>query len=83
MNQTPTAEDVMVQVMHLPLVEQLRLLRQMTEHLEQTIGRQKMLGGTGELRLWGYCGDLAPAPSLEEIDAVRHEIWSQLRDDIT
>jgi hypothetical protein len=55
----------------------------MTEHLEQMIGRQKMLGGAGELRLWGYCADLAPAPSLEEIDAVRHEIWSQLRDDIT
>lgn len=33
--------------------------------------------------LRGLCADLGPAPSVEEIDAVRREVWSNFpREDI-
>jgi hypothetical protein len=33
--------------------------------------------------LWGLCADLGPAPSAEDIDEIRREMWANFpRDDI-
>lgn len=75
MNSSPTAEDVMATVLDLPLSEQMRLLKQLAEHLEQQVLRGTVTPSE-PLSLWGICADLGPAPSADEIDEARHQLWS-------
>ena len=76
----PSLEEVVALAKQLTPVDKLRLLEQVMPDLEATLrATQKM-----PLRSsYGALADLGAAPSAEEIDEVRREMWKNFpRDDI-
>jgi hypothetical protein len=75
---TVTLEQVMSLARQLPPLEKIRLVEQIAPEIERD-----MSGLTGRKSLLGLCADLGPAPSLDEIDRVRQEMWAGFpREDI-
>ena len=65
-------EDVVSLAKQLSPIDKLRLLERVTPDLEKSVETQK----PGQHRsLLGLFSDLGSAPSADEIDAVRNEIW--------
>jgi len=64
----------------LPPLEKIRLIEQMVPEIERDVLRQRL---AKRKSLLGLCADLGPAPSAEEIDEIRHEMWAGFpREDI-
>jgi len=82
MNETGavTLEQVISMARQLPPLEKIRLIEQMAPEIERDMLSQRPL----KLKsLLGLCADLGPAPSAEEIDDIRHEMWAGFpREDI-
>ncbi len=75
-----TLEQVVSLARQLPPVEKIRLIERMVSEIERD-----MLGQRPSKRrsLLGLCADLGPAPSTEDIDGIRHEMWAGFpREDI-
>jgi hypothetical protein len=75
-----TLEQVVSLARQLPPVEKIRLI----EHMVPEIKRD-MFGQRPPRRksLLGLCADLGPAPSVEDIDEIRQEMWAGFpREDI-
>ena len=75
-----TLEQVVSLARQLPPVEKIRLIERMVPEIERD-----MLGQRPPKRrsLLGLCADLGPAPSAEDIEEVRREMWADFpREDI-
>jgi len=75
MNQTETVtlEQVISLARQLPPLEKIRLIEQMAPEIERDMLSQRPL----KLKsLLGLCTDLGPAPSAQEIDEIRREMWA-------
>ena len=75
-----TLEQVVSLARQLPPVEKIRLIERMVPEIERD-----MLGQRPPRRksLLGLCADLGPAPSAEDIDEIRREMWTDFpREDI-
>ncbi len=75
-----TLEQVVSLARQLPPVEKIRLIERMAPEIERD-----MLGQRPPRRksLLGLCADLGSAPSVEDIDEIRHEMWADFpREDI-
>lgn len=68
-----SVDKIYTQAVSLPLIEKVRLMERLMADLEQEITQGEF---TKPLPSWrGLCADLGSAPSAEEIDAVRQEVW--------
>jgi len=77
---TVTLEQVVSLARRLPPLEKIRLIEQMAPEIERDVLRQRPVRRKS---LLGLCADLGPAPSAEEIDEIRHEMWAGFpREDI-
>jgi hypothetical protein len=73
-----TLEQVVALARQLPPLEKIRLIERIVPEIERDIMDQKPLKS-----LLGLCADLGPAPSAEDIDQIRQEMWARFpREDI-
>ena len=73
-----TLEQVVALARQLPPLEKIRLIERIVPEIERDILNQKP-----QKSLLGLCADLGPAPSAEDIDEIRHEMWAGFpREDI-
>jgi len=70
---TVTLEQVVSLARQLPPLEKIRLVEQIAPEIERDMLQQRPIRRRS---LLGLCADLGPAPSAEEIDAIRHEMWA-------
>jgi hypothetical protein len=68
-----TLEQVVSLARQLPPVEKIRLIERMVPEIERDMLGQRPLKRKS---LLGLCADLGPAPSAEDIDEIRHEMWA-------
>jgi hypothetical protein len=72
-----TLEDVLTLARQLRPVDQARLIARLAPLMEEALDRtegQPILAS--DEPLYGLLADLGPAPSAEDIDEVRREMWS-------
>ncbi|NER33224.1 MAG: hypothetical protein F6J93_03980 [Oscillatoria sp. SIO1A7] len=67
-----TLETVLSLAKQLSLVEKVRLIELMAPEIERELVGAK----TPRRSLWGICADLGKAPSAEEIDEARRDVWA-------
>jgi hypothetical protein len=82
MNETEsvTLEQVVSLARQLPPLEKIRLIEQIAPEIERDMLSQRPFKRKS---LLGLCADLGPAPSAEEIDEIRREMWADFpREDI-
>jgi len=77
---SPSLEEVLGLAKQLDPVDQLRVVEHLASDLEAKIGSEEKI----PLRsLYGALAHLGPAPSAEDIDEVRREMWKGFpRDDV-
>jgi hypothetical protein len=76
-----TLEQVVSLARRLPPVEKIRLIERMVPEIERDMLGQRPLKRKS---LLGLCADLGPAPSAEDIDEIRREMWAGFpREDIS
>ncbi len=77
---TVTLEQVVSLARQLPPVEKVRLIERIAPEIERDMLTQRPV----KLRsLLGLCADLGPAPSAEDIEEIRREMWASFpREDI-
>jgi hypothetical protein len=68
-----TLEQVVSLARQLRPVEKIRLIERMVPEIERDMLGQRPLKRKS---LLGLCADLGPAPSPEDIDEIRHEMWA-------
>jgi hypothetical protein len=68
-----TLEQVVSLARQLPPVEKIRLIERMVPEIERDMLGQRPLKRKS---LLGLCADLGPAPSAEDIDEIRREMWA-------
>lgn len=75
-----TLEQVVTLAMRLSSLDKIRLIEQIAPKIEQDL----MIAPVKPRRsLLGLCADLGPAPSADEIDEARREMWKNFpREDI-
>jgi hypothetical protein len=75
-----TLEQVVSLARQLPPVEKIRLIERMVPEIERDMLGQRLFRRKS---LLGLCADLGPAPSAEDIDEIRREMWADFpREDI-
>lgn len=79
MNSVVTPQAVLEMLRQLPPRDRLKVIAQALPEAERELPEK-----VRPLKsLWGICADLGSAPSAEEIDEVRREMWASFgRDDI-
>jgi hypothetical protein len=77
-----TLEQVISLARQLPPVEKIRLIERIAPEIEHDL-RAGIRPPRVRKSLLGLCADLGPAPSAEEIDEARREMWESFpREDI-
>lgn len=66
-------DEVMTLATHLSALDKVRLIEGLAPQIEQDL---IALRSTPLRPLLGLCADLGPAPSAQDIDAVRSEAWA-------
>ena len=66
-----TLEQVIALARQLPPLEKVRLIKRIALEIECDIRQQRPFKS-----LLGLCADLGPAPSAEDIDEIRLEMWA-------
>lgn len=75
-----TFDDVLTEALQLSPLDKVRLVKRLAATLEQELGAAKPTPKRSLLGLWA---DFGPAPSAEEIDEARREMWGNFpREDI-
>jgi len=78
-----TLEAVLAQAYGLSTLDKVRLIEKVTPRIEEEIRSGQAKTAEAFPSLWGTFRDLGVAPSGEEIDQVRQEMWSDFpREDI-
>jgi hypothetical protein len=73
-----TLDQVLSLARQLPPLDKVRLIERIAPDIERDIRQHGPLKS-----LLGLCADLGPAPSVKDIDEVRHEMWDGFpREDI-
>ena len=73
-----TLEQVVSLARRLSPLEKIRLIERIVPDIERDMRPQEPLRS-----LLGLCADLGPAPSAEDIDEIRREMWADFhREDI-
>lgn len=73
-------EEVLTEALQLSPVDKARLVERLAATLEHDL---ENVSPKPKRSLYGLCADLGPAPSAEDIDEVRREVWANFpRDDI-
>jgi hypothetical protein len=65
-------EQVLPLAKQLSLIEKVRLIEQLASEIERELSQ---IESQPRRSLWGLCADLGSAPSAEEIDEARRDIW--------
>ena len=60
----------------LSLVDQLKLIARLGTAMEQALGKSESPEKSSRPYLYGALADLGPAPSSEDIDEIRREMWA-------
>jgi hypothetical protein len=68
-----TFEEISEQAMNLPLRERIRLVERLVAAVGEELEHQE--AAKPRRSLLGLLADLGPAPSAEDIDEVRREMW--------
>lgn len=80
MAETVTLQDVVEMAGRLSLLDKVRLIERITPEIER--GLESTLP-TPKRSLWGVCAHLGAAPSAEDINKTRGEVWANFpREDI-
>jgi hypothetical protein len=75
-----TFQQVVELALRLSPLERVRLVEKLVSTLERDLSEQNK---QPRKSLYGMCADLGPAPSAEEIDQARREMWGNFpREDI-
>jgi hypothetical protein len=74
----PSVEDVLRQALRLPTLQKIRLVEKLMRELEIEMSGvgDKSSEGMPRRSLYGLLAHLGSAPSAEEIDEARREIWA-------
>ena len=73
-----TLEQVVALARQLPPLEKIRLIERIAPEIERDMQPHRAVKS-----LLGQCADLGPAPSAEDIDEIRQDMWAGFpRDDI-
>jgi hypothetical protein len=65
-------EQVLTLAKQLSLIDKVRLIEQLASEIERELSQ---IESQPRRSLWGLCADLGSAPSAEEIDEARRDIW--------
>jgi len=77
-----TLDDVLRLAQQLAMPEQLRLMALLASSAERSWNDIVHISpAEHDVPLRGLLSDLGPAPSAEDIDEVRHEMWASLTQD--
>ena len=75
-----TLEQVLPLATQLSLVDKVRLIEKITPQITLDLEARE----PHPRSLWGLCADLGSAPSMEDIEEVRREMWANFpRKDIS
>ncbi|HEX5084996.1 MAG TPA: hypothetical protein VFY40_23400 [Blastocatellia bacterium] len=67
----------------LSLVDQIKLIARLGPAVEKALDKGELPGTPQRPNLYGALSDLGPAPSSEDIDEIRREMWANFpREDI-
>lgn len=67
----------------LPLIDQIKLIARPGPAVEQALDKAELPEKSPRLYLYGALADLGTAPSSENIDEIRREMWANFpREDI-
>ena len=81
-NANITLEQVISLARQLPPLEKIRLIERIAPEIEQDL-RERMHPPRPRKSLLGLCAGLGPAPSTEDMDQARREMWAGFpREDI-
>ena len=73
-----TLEQVLTIANQLSLADRLRLIERILPGVQQAMVE---VNPTPKRSLYGLCADLGSAPSAEEIDEIRQEMWANFGDE--
>ncbi|MCT7988772.1 hypothetical protein [Laspinema olomoucense] len=65
-------EQVLPLAKQLSLIDKVHLIEQLASEIERELSQ---IESPPRRSLWGLCADLGSAPSAEEIDEARRDIW--------
>ncbi len=65
-------EQVLPLAKQLSLIDKVHLIEQLASEIERELSQ---IESQPRRSLWGLCADLGSAPSAEEIDEARRDIW--------
>jgi hypothetical protein len=65
-------EQVLPLAKQLSLIDKVHLIQQLASEIERELSQ---IESQPRRSLWGLCADLGSAPSAEEIDEARRDIW--------
>jgi hypothetical protein len=84
MTSTPALDEAVALVARLSPIEKVRLMERLIATLEQDLAQDISERDKRPFpSLYGLCADLGPAPSAEDIQEVRDEMWKNFpREDI-
>ncbi len=71
-----TLEAVLAQAYELSTLDKVRLVEKVIPKIEQDIQTAQAQSARAYPSLWGICRGLGPAPSAEDIDQARQEMWA-------
>ncbi len=78
-----TLEAALAQAFQLSTLDKVRLIEKVTPKIEEEIQSREAQPAKAYRSLWGLCRGLGSAPSAEDIDQVRREMWAGFpRDDV-
>ena len=70
-----TLEQIISQAKQLNPLEKMRLIQAISPDIEQALIKPEKI--KTRRSLWGICANLGQAPSEEDIDKTRQEMWSK------
>ncbi len=74
-----TLEQVLPLAIQLSVLDKVRLIEKITPQITLDLQARE----SHPRSLWGLCADLGSAPSIEDIQEIRHEMWGNFpREDI-
>ena len=78
-----TVEQVLQLAQQLKPSEQAHLIARLAEKMEKSLETIAQSPAVPRQTLWGALADLGPAPSAEDIDEARREMWGNFpREDV-